>query len=258
MAKKIIFSIVFIISLSGCSLLTVKDETSSGTHNTLVSEERTFDEELLIKSKNYKKLIDLYKSRLSEEDDFETRIKLANVYLEKKDPESAIFVLSNVDKNVSSYKLSYIRASAYYDLQKYALAQNSVKKALELEPNNPEALNLSGILYAEIGDLESARDMFNNARMNMFDDVKIKINLSMIDLFEENYKQVIDRLMPLYTSGFSDSEEAKPIFAIALAKERKKAILYDLFLDDYKRKEIEGIYKYLSTMQYYDVVKSIR
>lgn len=197
-------------------------------------------------------LIAFYKRKLADRDHLETRIKLSNIYLEKNDPESALFTLSTVLPNQSTYRVHYIRASSYHELTMWREANNSINNALHLQPENGEALNLAGVIAAEKNDISRARVFFNQARMNMYDDIKIKINLSMLDLIEEDYEKVVDRLMPFYTNkGMNTSDDIIIMLSLALAKTDRKEQFESLLSLDYQKKSIDEMYHYLSNVTLY-------
>ena len=239
--------------LTGCStppsMETTVDEfaTQSAVHSNT-----PFDEELLIKSGNHEGLIAFYKRNLTDRDHISTRVKLSSVYLEHNDPESALFTLSTISSEKSDYRVYYIRASSYHALAQWEAASHNIEQALKLKPDSGEALNLAGVIAAENNDLNIARVFFNQARTNMYDDTKVKINLSMLDVIEGNYEGVVNRLMPFYKNkAFITSDDIVVLLSLALAKTGQKKSFESLLSHDYNKTSIDNMYNYLANLTLY-------
>lgn len=102
----------------------------------------------------------LYTSALERQPgDVDLLIDRAFARVEAKKFQGAIDDLTMVVKRAPKRADGYLyRAGAYKNLEKHDLALADIAKALELKPNDPEALLLRGNLRALKGDAAAARD----------------------------------------------------------------------------------------------------
>jgi len=101
----------------------------------------------------------------------ETQLYLAKIALELKNYESAISFAKKAELIYSIFwELSFVYASAYYHLDMLEHAQNSVLKAVKLNPDQPEPYDLAGKIYFKLGSYEKAEEYFLNY-INMIDEV---------------------------------------------------------------------------------------
>jgi tight adherence protein D len=196
-----------IILLSGCV---------SGSSTT--EKPKYTNKQLIESSGNNQELIKLYKQELLSSDTPETRVKLVHSYIKTKDFESAIFYIQPLigsDKpNAEAY---FLYGKAKFGLNELSQAQIALQKAIQLDPNHGDALNLYGVISAYNGDYVQARKYFVQARQRMIDDVTVKNNLAMVDLIEGKYESAVDKLTPLLAQGNS-SPKVRSNLAFAYAK----------------------------------------
>lgn len=209
MLKVKFFALFVVLALTACT--TVDGQSAKSGKYT--------NEQLLVSSGNHQELIKLYKQQLLEKDQPDTRIKLVRSYVETSDFESAIFYLKPLieSKNEVSADAYFYYGKAKFGLNEFAQANASLNKAVDLQPNHGEALNLLGVLAAYDGDYQLARERFVQAREMMVDDVKIKNNLAMMDLIEGRYQSAIEKLLPLLSQP-TPSPKVKSNLAFAYAK----------------------------------------
>lgn len=208
---RLFFFVLCFLMISGCS-------SQSGSTRADGKLSKQESEKLLIASDNHLGLVELYKTELLENDNFEARYKLAKNYLKLHDPEMALFYLKPVLKSTKpEVKYIYLQATAQYDLGNAELAKNILKDLLVESPKYAVAYNFIGVINAEQGHLVEAKNAFKSARDLMFDDVTVKNNLAVIDLIEQNYEVAIGRLLPLYVNGNTD-ERIKANLLIAMVK----------------------------------------
>jgi tight adherence protein D len=248
--KKLI-TILTIIFLSGCvSPLGGKSQSSSNTKNL----SSVTSETILLQTKNYTKLITLYKERLKAAENKATRIKLAETYLLMGDPESTLFYLSPLTAEVATSSESndavdiyYLQAKAQYDLDLVDDAITTADKLLTLAPKHAETLNLLGILYADKNDFVLARQYFNQARVNFYDDVKVKNNIAILDIIEKDYQSAVTSLYPLYLNGQTD-EQVNATLLIALSKMGNYQYVKSMLSSKYKEDDIISLFKALKNL----------
>lgn len=239
--SKFLMSLIVLFLLAGCV-------DSSSKSSSSFQGDRDSTESLLLKTKNYPRLIEIYKEDLKEEDTKETRVKLAKTYLAMKDAESALFYLSTIllDKERDA-EIFYLQAQIQYDFQQYEKAMKSVKTALNIDSDYPDARNLMGILYADNDKFELARISFNQARLGLADDVKVKNNIAVLDIIEQDYRAAISRLLPLYLNGQAD-DQVKANLLIAMSKMGNYEYVKSMLSKDYEDEEIIQLFHSLNTL----------
>lgn len=249
--KKIFIIAMSVIFISGCAL--PQGSKSKGTGNGKSASSVT-SETILLQTKNYTKLVTLYKDRLKAEENKATRVKLAETYLLMGDPESTLFYLSplTADVSVSSkpnndIDVYYLQAKAQYDLDQVDDAIATANKLLMLAPKHAETLNLLGILYADKNDFVLARQYFNLARVNFYDDVKVKNNIAILDIIEKDYRSAVTSLYPLYLNGQTD-EQVNATLLIALSKMGNYQYVKSMLSSKYKEDDIINLFKALKNL----------
>lgn len=223
----------------------VKQVHAHGATQKVQPQEPMANEALLEAAENYAGLIELYKSRMQQgkpAEQEQARLKLAEVYLQTDDPESALFTIeplftinppltvkplsgnaksSDNNTTVTSWLLKSRALFALGDLEQAMVtakqAQSDANATSSAHPLSPRIVNHIGLIHVAYGEYEEARTAFNEARHAMLDDLTVKNNLAMLDILEHDYKSAIGRLMPLYTTGQAD-EQIKANLAIALAR----------------------------------------
>ncbi|PMH46703.1 hypothetical protein BCU68_01320 [Vibrio sp. 10N.286.49.B3] len=199
-------------------------------------------ESMLAQTQNHSKLILLYKEELKVKDSVEMRIKLANSYLQSGDPESALFVISPATFGQKPpVEALLIQAHSQYELEDFTRAEVTAKRAYELDPKNAEIENFLGVIYAGNGKYPQARTYFNLARTHFYDDVKIKNNLAVLDIIEGDYKQGVQRLLPVYLNGQAD-KQVEANLTLAMAKLGNYDYVKSLLIQKFSNHEISERY----------------
>jgi tight adherence protein D len=193
---------------------------STTPNDTVTAQALTYDkqEQVYVNTKDYNKLVTLYKERLADQDEIETRLKLVKVYIDMNDIESAEFNLNLIGTSKTlQAQIDYLFALVNYEKEYLGAAAIYAKKAVDGSNGFESAENLLGLIYATLGDYEQARHYFYMARQHLADDIKIKNNLAMVDMLEGNYHQATYRLEPLVNNGVQD-EQVIANLAFAYAK----------------------------------------
>ena len=206
-------------------------------------------EKLLLQTGNYKKLVPLYKNRLAENGADAIRLKLAEAYLKSGDPESAIFISSPLlaAKKTDNMPLYLLQAYSYYELDEIDKALRSAEIAKLIEKNNPRIENLLGMIYAASENYAKARFYFNQARGHLYDDIKIKNNLAVLDMIEGKYQNAIQLLLPIYSSDNADPQ-VKANLLLAMAKTDAYENVQSILANEYSPKEISEMYQALKNI----------
>ena len=157
---------------------------------------------ILVESEKFKKAISILEKAVAiKPDDPLLLFTLGNLHEEVKNYKQASAVYKKGTKVESAKKWSfYYRLAIVHD--KMGLKEKSIEsmeKALELNPENPEVLNYLGYTYAEMGiNLEKARDMVLKALSAKKDDGYILDSLGWIHFKMGNYEESLSWLEKAY------------------------------------------------------------
>lgn len=250
---RLIFILILISQLFACA----SDRAgSTKTKGNLTNEQLQTAESMLINSHNYQGLAEFYKGSLKHKDTTEVRLKLAENYLVMQDPESALFYLEPlIKKRTANASVYYVTAKSYYDLKKDNQAILYAKRSLKIDGKYAKSFNLLGIIYSSSMDFKQARSYFNKARSVLFNDVKIKNNIAMLDIIEGDYPQAVMRLSALYKANPED-KKIKTNLLLALAKKVDYSSFYTLLKNQLNDSEISELYLTFNSMKLKDINKS--
>ncbi|EBU6211440.1 TPA: tetratricopeptide repeat protein [Salmonella enterica subsp. enterica serovar 40:-:1,5] len=175
------------------------------------------NEKLLQKVNNQNELIKVYRDKLSQDDNGETRYKLANSYHIINDYKSSSYYLAPLLLNNTADKVFLLEGKNQFELGNYDKALKMAEEALKKNEKLAEAYNLKGITLAMKGELVAAEESFNIARKKFANEEDVVNNLAMLQILQENYDAAIDLLMPLYLRGI-DNRKVSHNLAYALVK----------------------------------------
>lgn len=235
---KMILLLIYIIFLSACASPSVSQKEQ-------LSNEASYEtkEKVLIQSGNNESLIELYKTELVKKQDEEILLKLVEVYIAVGDIESASFYLDEVevsDENVSTVTL--MKGKVHLAQGEIDSAYRKIQTAMSTKDFFPEAENLMGLILAEKGDYDGARQYFLLAKKHYYSDLITKNNLAVLDLIEGNYQKVIEELSPIYLKSEADTKIMSNL-VLAFAKLGKfKEVESILKEQGYKQDQIESIF----------------
>lgn len=186
-----------IIPLCFCSLLLA----GCGSHHVASNNpEDHYQEDILLKAKNYRGLISLYRSRLRDNENADIRQKLANFYYLAGDYKSSLYYLKPLmsSPTVAVYET---QARDLIALGKYAEAKTVAAKMIDLAPDNAVAYNLQGIAESLTGELVQGKQSIQYARtLFLADDVAVN-NIAMVAILQHRYQDAVGMLMPQYVRG---------------------------------------------------------
>lgn len=186
-------------------------------------------ERVLLASNNTVGLIEFYQNQLKDAESEHYRIKLAEVYLKKHDPESALFVLTPLTDNLpSSAESTLVAAKAHMDLGQFEVALGMLENAYEQSPVNGEVANLLGVVYAETGQFKQARTMFEVARTHFYSDLKIKNNLALLDILEGNYAAALERISSVATEPSLDKQTRANLLLVMAKNGQQQLVMQEL------------------------------
>lgn len=176
----------------------------SGCQSTLFDEksvDQRQKEYILSKVNNYQGMISLYRDKLSQKEDRDTRLKLAELYYLVEDYESSRHYLKPLLENPDEEKGWLLEGKNLLETGSSSQALAALDRVQRLARDNGEAWNLRGVLLAKSGDFVQARKAFSEARLRFVDDNIVLNNLAMLEIMQENYPAARDYLMPLYARG---------------------------------------------------------
>jgi tight adherence protein D len=186
--KKSIIIVSFCTILSGCNLLEGKTARDDKVKETV-----------LLQTKDYDGLINLYRGSLKERNNPQDRFKLAFYYHEAGDYKSSLYYLEPLAGENSETDILLTKDLIYLGQYNKALAvtQNMIKR----NPNNAEAWNLQGVASALNGDSVAARRFLLSARDHFLADEKSINNLAMLSIMDGDYSDAVAMLLPQYFRG---------------------------------------------------------
>ncbi|KKD58515.1 hypothetical protein RN22_20850 [Grimontia sp. AD028] len=203
-------------------------------------------EQLLLQTGNYASLVKRYQEQLKTNPSPELRHKLADALYMSGDPEAAQFQLALIPLEATEDpQLEMLRANVLYDLDRLNAAEQHVNTALRLDNNYSEAYNLKGLLLAQRGELEKAKQAFDNARLNGFNDDTVKNNLAMVAMLRGDFNQAADILWPLVANGRAD-QIVKANLLLSLAKSGRSREFSQLLASEGDREQIGKRYSSLN------------
>ncbi|TDE26250.1 tetratricopeptide repeat protein [Vibrio owensii] len=231
MDSKII--VLLVLLLTGCS------SSNQTALNSIIQQNK---EQMFVETNNQEKLIEFYKQELRENESEENRIKLAKSYLLSNDPESAIFVINQLETHQinKNDEALLILSKSYFQIGQLEQSGQYIEKALLLNQNNGEAHNIAGILAVAQQRFDAAEKHFIEARKRFYQDDVTKNNLAALYLLEGRYRDSYNLLLAVYQANPEDSK-AKANLTVALIKigdfHQAKALLKQ----DYDAEQVDEI-----------------
>jgi len=201
-----LFTLMFLLSLSGCTNNYSKDNNKTTLNN----------ENILLKVKNYTGLIKLKREELKKNNNPKVRYDLAYYYYQSQDYRSSMYYLKPLLSSGASPDVYLLQAKNLSQLGKYKQSLSFVDIALTKDRNNSEGLNLRGVIQAQMGDLDKALNSFTLARVGYKQEENVVNNMAMIYIIQKKYTEAVQLLLPIYLRGYQDSQiDHNLIFSLA-------------------------------------------
>lgn len=185
-----------------CVLLTLCALIFSGCapHAPKDSNEVVYQEDILLKTKNYSGLITLYRSWLKNNNRPDIRLKLARYYYLAGDYKSSLYYLQPLNAK-PDLKVYILQAQNMIALGDYGPALRVTDKMLQHDPQSAEAYNLRGVALALSGKLNEGQRAIEKSRaLFIADDVALN-NLAMVAMMDGRYQDSVGLLLPQYLRG---------------------------------------------------------
>ena len=131
----------------------------------------------------------------------------------------SILYLKNAEENfeiISKYEYRFAHPAYIYTSrgkENYSEVISEIKRSLDLVPNNYQAYNLLGILYADMDKSAHASEAYNNALEIHPNSQKVLYNLGILLLKERNYEKAIHHFEKLVDI---DSNSPKCYFKLGI------------------------------------------
>lgn len=198
-----------ILLLTGCS----GSDHSTGFYK---SNNSTANEQLLLKVKNYSGLIKMKREELKKSNNNKVRYDLANYYYLSQDYRSSMFYLKPLLSSGASSEVYLLQAKNLSELGEYKKSLSFIDIALSKTPNSADALNVKGVIQAQMGDLDNALVSFTRARSGYKQEEDVVNNMAMVYIAQKKYTEAVQLLLPIYLRGYNNSQlERNLVFALA-------------------------------------------
>ncbi|XYQ55164.1 tetratricopeptide repeat protein [Pectobacterium carotovorum] len=188
-SKKIVSLVISAFLLSGCVMSTPKS-----------SDKVVSQEDILLKTKNYNGLINLYRNWMKVNDNYDTRLKLSNYYYLAGDYKSSLYYLQALNAK-PDMKVYMLQAKNMIALGDYGPAVRVTDKMLQNTPQSAEAYNLRGVALALSGKLNEGQQAIDKSRALFIEDDVALNNLAMIAMMDGRYQDSVGLLLPQYLRG---------------------------------------------------------
>lgn len=193
---RLLFLLLPLLCLTGC-------EGLSGRLSRDIPDDQEY---ILLKVNNYGGLLKLYRERLQQKEDPETRFKVAEYYYMLEDNESSSHFLAPLLASNPTGEVYLLESKNLMEMGKRDQALAMVEKAISIDANNGEAYNVKGMILSELGYFNEAIKSFNQARERFLPDNIVMNNIAMVYILKEDYNQALNYLMPIYTRGDKSSQ----------------------------------------------------
>lgn len=263
-----IFTGLLVSVISGCQSMANFDLTTNTKPEqpplTKLSDKRLA--EIAQKSGDFKTSARLYRKLLQQEPENKYFVlALSNIYRDVKQPEVAIKLLlsklsSEPEQAAASaaidIKLWQTLGLAYLDTANYPEAKKALLTSLQFESNQQankaqtnkaQSYNALGVAHSWLGQYQQAQDSFNQALQIKPRHVEYQSNLALNFILQQNYKQSVAVLFPLYQQGRS-SAKMRQHLALALVKLSHYAQARQILAEDLLPQQIEHNINYYKAL----------
>jgi adenylate cyclase len=159
---------------------------------------------------DYDKSINILEKLISEyPNDAQVNYRIAAVYARMGENEKSLEYYNRAILLNPQWGFFYNASFTLKHSREYSKAEIFLKKALDLNPSNPNIYISLLVLYAKTGQIQKAREFtieFIHANERIVEEDDFKIILADIEIFERNYTKAIDVLGSL-SNNLSDQVE---------------------------------------------------
>ncbi|MFP5595626.1 tetratricopeptide repeat protein [Kluyvera sp. 142486] len=185
MVKKLL-PIVMLAVLSGCS---------GGLSNASEDDQKEY---ILTQLNDYQGLIEIYRKKLSLQDNVDDRYHLSMLYNKIGDYNSSNIYLKPLVESNGDTKYSLLQAKNLIELGNESDARDILDNLISKDEANGELWNLQGIMLAQQGRYSDAMRSFEKARGLFYNEEIVINNIAMMEILQQDYVNARDNLLSLY------------------------------------------------------------
>lgn len=186
MVKKIL-PILMLAVLTGCS---------GGLTNASDDDQKEY---ILTQLNDYQGLIEIYRKKLSANDNDNDRYHLSELYHNIGDFGSSNVYLDPLVEKKKDEKYLILQAKNYLELGQEAKSAKIISTLLAKNGESGELWNLQGVLLAQQGKYSEAITSFEKARGLFYNEEIVINNLAMMAILQQDYLKARNYLLPLYS-----------------------------------------------------------
>ncbi|WP_260863771.1 tetratricopeptide repeat protein [Citrobacter sp. Marseille-Q6884] len=186
MVKKIL-PILMLAVLTGCS---------GGLTNASDDDQKEY---ILTQLNDYQGLIEIYRKKLSANDNDDDRYHLSELYHNIGDFGSSNVYLDPLVEKKKDEKYLILQAKNYLELGQEANSAKIISTLLAKNGESGELWNLQGVLLAQQGKYSEAITSFEKARGLFYNEEIVINNLAMMAILQQDYLKARNYLLPLYS-----------------------------------------------------------
>lgn len=186
MVKKIL-PILMLAVLTGCS---------GGLTNASDDDQKEY---ILTQLNDYQGLIEIYRKKLSANDNDDDRYHLSKLYHNIGDFGSSNVYLDPLVEKKKDEKYLILQAKNYLELGQEDSSAKIISTLLAKNGESGELWNLQGVLLAQQGKYSEAITSFEKARGLFYNEEIVINNIAMMAILQQDYLKARNYLLPLYS-----------------------------------------------------------
>ncbi|MEZ8437379.1 tetratricopeptide repeat protein [Vibrio splendidus] len=231
--KYILAQVLILLLIVGCS--SINDE--------LVTKER-----LLTKSGQSEQLIEFYKTNLVEVPSY--KVKLIELYLDKKDKKSAELYISTYKKgDLDEPEVIFTLAKLEYLKQNYEASKNYLEEYLDEGGIKGEFFLLNGKILAQQKQYDLAVDSFETSKKNGASDREANNNIAVVKMLQGEHQQAMEILYGLFASNPNDEKVRSNLMLASTRANRPDVVLEVLKYSSNEQEAREKLAKLMKSVK---------
>ena len=177
-------------------MLAVLTGCSGGLTNASDDDQKEY---ILTQLNDYQGLIEIYRKKLSANDNDDDRYHLSELYHNIGDFGSSNVYLDPLVEKKKDEKYLILQAKNYLELGQEANSAKIISTLLAKNGESGELWNLQGVLLAQQGKYSEAITSFEKARGLFYNEEIVINNLAMMAILQQDYLKARNYLLPLYS-----------------------------------------------------------
>ncbi len=231
--KYILAKVFILFMIVGCS--SINDE--------LVTKER-----LLTKSGQSEQLIEFYKLNLAEVPGY--KVKLIDLYLDKKDKRSAELYINTYKKDdLDEPEVIFTLAKLEYLKLNYAASKNYLEEYLDEGGSKGEFYLLNGKILAQQKQYDLAVESFDTSKKNGSSDREANNNIAVVKMLQGEHQQAMEILYDLFASNPNDEKVRSNLMLASTRANRSDVVLEVLKYSSNEQEAREQLAKLMKSVK---------